>query len=81
MSSTDGSGAEAFEPGDEALDEESRLNPDFTDQLQGDPSLDPSLQVDNRELQEIGAEFDDPSEDGWELDDAIDGKPATEESE
>ncbi len=70
---------EAFEQGDEALDEEARLNPDFEDQVQLDPSLDPTLQVDQEELKEAGAEFDDPDREGWELDDAIVGSPATDE--
>jgi hypothetical protein len=70
---------EAFEQGDEALDEETRLDPDFIEELQGDPSLDPSLQLDEVELKEAGVEFDDPDDQGWELDDAITGTPATEE--
>jgi hypothetical protein len=53
-------GTEAFEQGDEALDEESRLNPDFVEDLEQDPSINPTLLVDNRELAEAGAEFDDP---------------------
>jgi hypothetical protein len=78
--STEGeSDAEAFEQGDEALDEEARLNPDFEEEVQGDPSLDPSLQIDEAELREAGVELDDPESEGWELDDAITGTPATEE--
>jgi hypothetical protein len=72
---------EAFEQGDEALDEATRLDPDLDEALQGDPSLDPTLQVDERELKEIGADLDDPEKEGWELDDAIAGKPATDESD
>jgi hypothetical protein len=53
-------GTEAFEQGDEALDEESRIDPDFLEDLERDPSLDPTLLVDERELEEAGAEFDDP---------------------
>ena len=54
------SGAEVFEQGDEALDEELRLDPDFIEGLEQDPSLDPALQVDGRELEEAGLDFDDP---------------------
>jgi len=55
-------GTEAFEQGDEALDELSRLDPNFIEDLEQDPSLDPTLLVDERELEEAGAEFDDPEE-------------------
>jgi hypothetical protein len=51
---------EAFEQGDEAIDEASRLDPNFIEEIELDPSLDPALQVDERELEEVGAEFDDP---------------------
>ncbi len=54
------SGTEAFEQGDEALDESSRVDPNFIEELEQDPTLDPALQGDERELEEIGAEFDDP---------------------
>jgi len=53
-------GTEAFEQGDEALDEASRIDPNFIEEVEQDPSLDPTLQVDDRELEEIGAELDDP---------------------
>jgi hypothetical protein len=53
-------GTEAFEQGDEAADEESRVDPDFLEEAEGNPSLDPTLLVDERELEEAGAEFDDP---------------------
>ena len=53
-------GTETFEQGDEALDEESRLDPDFLEDLERDPSLDPTLLVDDLELEEAGAKFDDP---------------------
>jgi len=56
----EGSGTEVFEQGDEALDEESRTDPDFIEELEQDPSLDPTLLVDEREVQEPGAELDDP---------------------
>jgi hypothetical protein len=53
-------GTEAFEQGDEALDDETQLDPDFLESVELDPSLDPTLRVDDRELEEAGAEFDDP---------------------
>jgi hypothetical protein len=49
-------GTEAFEQGDEALDDD----PDLLEGVEQDPSLDPTLQVDERELEEAGAELDDP---------------------
>ena len=54
------SGTEAFEQGDEAFDEGARIDPDLVEATENDPSLDPTLQVDERELQEAGADFDDP---------------------
>ena len=53
-------GTETFEQGDEAFDEESRLDPDFLEDVELDPSLDPTLLVDNLELEEAGVTFDDP---------------------
>jgi hypothetical protein len=53
-------GTETFEQGDEALDEQSRLDPDFLEDVEQDPSLDPTLLVDDLELEEAGAKFDDP---------------------
>jgi hypothetical protein len=50
------SGTEVFEQGDEALDDD----PDLLDAVEQDPSLDPTLLVDERELEEAGAELDDP---------------------
>ncbi len=55
-------GTEAFEQGDEALDEGSRIDSNFIEELEKDPSLDPTLQVDERELEEAGAELDDPED-------------------
>ena len=49
---------ETFEQGDEALDEATRLDPDFVDEVQGDPSLDPALQLDEVELKEAGVKLD-----------------------
>jgi len=44
-------GTEAFEQGDEALDEETRLDPEFLESVELDPSLEPTLQTDDRELE------------------------------
>ena len=49
-------GTEVFERGDEALDDDSNL----IEEVEKDPSVDPTLQVDDRELEEADAEFDDP---------------------
>jgi hypothetical protein len=54
------SGTEAFEQGDEALDEQLRTDPDFLEGLELDPALDPALQLDDLELEEAGVELDDP---------------------
>jgi hypothetical protein len=51
---------ETFEQGDEAFDEASRVRPTELEEVEQDPSLNPTLQVDDRELEEAGAEFDDP---------------------
>ncbi len=59
---TDADGTETFEQGDDAIDESSRLDPDFEEILEIDPSLDPHFQVDERELEEAGAELDDPEQ-------------------
>jgi hypothetical protein len=53
-------GTEAFEQGDEAIDDPSDVGLGLIEEVQQDPSLDPTLQVDERELEEAGAEFDDP---------------------
>jgi hypothetical protein len=53
-------GTEAFEQGDEALDERARIDPEIVEDVLSDPTLDPSLVVDERELEEAGAELDDP---------------------
>jgi hypothetical protein len=54
---------ESFEQGDEARDEQERIDPNFVEALEQDPSLDPTLLVDERELEEAGAKLDDPEED------------------
>ena len=53
-------GTEVFEQGDEAIDDASRIDPNLVEDVEQDPSLNPTLQVDERELEEAGAEFDDP---------------------
>jgi hypothetical protein len=37
-----------------------RVDPSFIEEVQRDPSLDPTLQVDDLELEEAGVTFDDP---------------------
>jgi hypothetical protein len=75
-------GAEALEQGDEALDEATRLDPDFIEEVEQDPSLEPSLQLDDRELEEAGVKLDDPEslvslEGGMDDPDGIDGASKT----
>ncbi|HEX3796298.1 MAG TPA: hypothetical protein VHV57_17525 [Acidimicrobiales bacterium] len=76
--------SEIFEQGDEATDEEERLNPDFAEEVQNDPTLDPTLMVDDRELVEAGVALDEPAgtgprrggpsdDDGWDLDQSLAG--------
>ncbi len=55
-------GTETFDQGDDAIAEAARLDPDFLDELQQDPELDPDRQVDDRELEELGADLDDPEQ-------------------
>ncbi len=54
------SGSDPFEQGDEALDDKTQLDPDFLESVELDPSLDPTLQTDEREMEEAGVELDDP---------------------
>lgn len=54
------SGSDPFEQGDEALDDKTQLDPEFLEAVELDPSLDPTLQTDERELEEAGVELDDP---------------------
>jgi len=53
-------GAGSREPGDEAFDEEVRLDPGFLEAVEEDPSLDPSQHIDELELEEAGIVLDDP---------------------
>ena len=57
-------GSETFEQGDEALDEETRTDAGFTEDVEQDPSLNPTLQVDDRELDEAGVTLNDPEKMG-----------------
>jgi hypothetical protein len=43
-----------------AEDEDERLTPGFRESLELDPSLDPTLEADELELEELGAQFDSP---------------------
>jgi hypothetical protein len=54
------SGTEAFEQGDEALDDDATLGASGVEIVEQDPSLDPTLLVDEVELSEAGALLDDP---------------------
>ncbi len=54
------SGSDPFEQGDEALDESEALDPGFLEAVEDDPTLGPYSQADERELEEIDAELDDP---------------------
>jgi len=54
------SGSDPFEQGDEALDDKTTLDPSFLEAVELDPSLDPTLQADEKELEEAGAVLDDP---------------------
>ncbi len=53
-------GTETFRQGDVAEDEGERTGRSFLEDLEQDPSLDPSLVADELELEELGANLDDP---------------------
>jgi hypothetical protein len=53
-------GTETYRQGDVAEDEGERLDPGFLEDLETDPSIDPALIADERELEELGAQLDDP---------------------
>ena len=55
-SSDDATGS--YEQGDDAIDEATRLDPNFIEELELDPSLDPNFQIDEKELEEAGAALD-----------------------
>jgi hypothetical protein len=71
-------GTETFEQGDEAFADDSRIDPDLIEDLEQDPSLNPTLLVDERELAEAGVELDDP-EDMVTLDGGIDDPDGRDE--
>ena len=78
-------GTEAFEQGDEALDDKTQLDPDFLEAVELDSSLDPSLQVDDRELEEAGVQLDDPEafstlDGGLDDPDGIGGPPPSQQA-
>ena len=79
-------GTETFEQGDEARDEGSRFDPDFTERVEDDPTLDPTLVADRRELEELGAQLDDPEEmvtldGGMDDPDGLDRSPGSHDRE
>ncbi len=53
-------GTETYRQGDAAEDELERLSPSFREAVELDPSVDPTLVADQLELQELGAQLDDP---------------------
>jgi len=53
-------GTETYSAWDEALDEEDEVDPDELDNPEGERSLDRQLRADEKELEEAGAELDDP---------------------
>ena len=53
-------GTETNEAADEAFDEEDRLDSDFADAVEEDPSIDPANQLDLLEVEEAGVGLDDP---------------------
>lgn len=55
-------GTETYSSWDEALDEEDELVPDELDNPEGERSLDRQLVTDDAELEELGAQLDDPEQ-------------------
>jgi hypothetical protein len=53
---------DSYQQGDEAIDEATRLDPNFIEELELDPSLDPNFQIDEKELEEAGTVLDDPEQ-------------------
>ena len=73
-------GSETFRQGDVAEDEAERTGRTFREELEQDPSLDPSLVADELELEELGAQLDDPEllvtlEGGMDDPDGVDEPP------
>jgi hypothetical protein len=55
-------GTETFEQADEALDEDDALSPEGDDELEELALGNQQLPIDDRELEEAGAELDDPEQ-------------------
>jgi hypothetical protein len=55
-------GTETFDAWDEALDGLDEVEPDVLDRPEGERALDVQLVVDERELEELGADLDDPEQ-------------------
>lgn len=55
-------GTETYEQWDEALDAQDELDPERTGNPEGERSLDSQLTIDDAELEEVGATFDDPEQ-------------------
>jgi hypothetical protein len=55
-------GTETFSSWDEALDEEDQVGPDDLDTAEGERSLDRQLVADEAELEETGAQLDNPEQ-------------------
>ncbi len=73
-------GTETFRQGDVAEDEGERTSRSFLEELEQDPSLDPALVADELELEELGAQLDDPEllvtlEGGIDDPDGVDRRP------
>ena len=79
-------GTETFRQGDVAEDEGERTSASFLEDLEQDPSLDPALVADELELEELGAQLDDPEllvtlEGGIDDPDGAERPPATRHHE
>jgi hypothetical protein len=73
-------GTETFRQGDEAESEGERTDPGLLENLELDPSIDPTLAADDLELEELGAQLDDPErlvslEGGMDDPDGLDQAP------
>ena len=74
-------GTETYRQGDVAEDENERTERGYLEELENDPSLDPTLDADERELEELGAQLDDPEllvslDGGMDDPDGVDRPPA-----
>ena len=78
-------GTETFRQDDVAEDEDERLNPGFRESVELDPSLTPAFVADELELEELGAQLDDPERivtlaGGMDDPDGVEGVPTRHES-